>query len=302
MDAAGNPLQESFTWAFTTREGAWSEATRLDTSSGEANHGRLAVDADGNGIAVREQGDDIWASEYTAGTGWGTAQVIDGNNREASSPELAMNEDGQVFVVWAQENDQTGGGGLPGRDVWAKEFLPCGSSVPPQLLAGGDASFRLSQNVAIDAAGNAVVVWGQSGAVWSTSFSATSSTWAGPTMVDPGSAGDPKVAMNADGIAHAIWAGSNAVRTSRLTPGSPWGAAESLQDPALGSLVAYRKMYAAPLLVTLSSPPEPPTSVALLASSGAPTTTVSPPIATELPRLPGSPPKWSFRPAFKAFM
>jgi hypothetical protein len=238
MDAAGNPLQESFTWDFNTREGAWSEATRLDTSSGEANDGRVAVDADGSGIAVWEQGDDIWASRYAAGAGWGAAQVIDGNNREASSPELAMNEDGRAFAVWAQENDQTGGGGLPGRDVWAKEFLPDGGSVAPQLLAGGDASFRLSQHVAIDAAGNAVVVWGQSGAVWSNSFAAANSTWGGPTMVDPGSAGDPKVAMNAYGLAHAIWTGTNAVRTSRMTPGSTWGAAESLQDPALGTLVA----------------------------------------------------------------
>ena len=59
---------------------------------------------------------NIWANRYTAGTGWGTAALIETNNAgSADSPQVAINANGNALAVWRQ-SDGT-------RDnIWANRY------------------------------------------------------------------------------------------------------------------------------------------------------------------------------------
>jgi hypothetical protein len=62
----------------------------------------ILVSASGNGIAVWRQGSNIWANRYTAGSGWGTAELMDTDSGTAEDPQIAMDSDGNAIAVWHQ--------------------------------------------------------------------------------------------------------------------------------------------------------------------------------------------------------
>lgn len=58
----------------------------------------------------------IWANRYTAGTGWGTAALIETDNAgNAYSPQIACDTAGNALAVW----DQSDGTRL---NIWANRF------------------------------------------------------------------------------------------------------------------------------------------------------------------------------------
>ncbi|MFH1824381.1 MAG: hypothetical protein ABH873_04050 [Candidatus Firestonebacteria bacterium] len=56
----------------------------IETDNGDVYNPQIAVDTNGNGIAVWCQydgtRDNIWAYRYVVGTGWGTAALIEADN------------------------------------------------------------------------------------------------------------------------------------------------------------------------------------------------------------------------------
>src|SRR4029453_7968470 len=64
----------------------WSTATLIETNTSSAEAPKLAMDADGNAIAVWSQGDgtytSVWANRYVAGVGWGKASLIESKRGE----------------------------------------------------------------------------------------------------------------------------------------------------------------------------------------------------------------------------
>ena len=92
QDARGNRIavwEESdgknfHIWAKRSVAGlGWGASQRLDAQQGgNAYSPRIALDAQGNAMAVWEQQIDghykVWANRYVAGQGWGAAQPIDG--------------------------------------------------------------------------------------------------------------------------------------------------------------------------------------------------------------------------------
>ena len=54
----------------------WGTAELIETDAGDAGLPRVALDSQGNAIAVWHQGgirDNIWANRFVPGVGWGTA-------------------------------------------------------------------------------------------------------------------------------------------------------------------------------------------------------------------------------------
>ncbi|MEO8019215.1 MAG: Ig-like domain-containing protein [Pseudomonadota bacterium] len=86
-----------------------SEALIESQKKGDANMAHVALDPSGNAIAVWKESDgvrpNIWANRYTAGTGWGIAQLIEKDDGYASEPELAVDADGNAFAIWGQVPD-----------------------------------------------------------------------------------------------------------------------------------------------------------------------------------------------------
>ncbi len=131
MDPSGNAIAvwsqsdgtRSHLWANRYVAGiGWGTAQLIETDNagiGGAGSAQIAMDSSGNAITVWYHGGtrrDIWANRYVAGTGWGTAQLIETDNAgDALFPQIAMNASGNAITVWQQHDG--------GRDnIWANQF------------------------------------------------------------------------------------------------------------------------------------------------------------------------------------
>ncbi|MBI5739468.1 MAG: hypothetical protein HZA16_02005 [Nitrospirae bacterium] len=252
MDAQGNATavwQQSAgartnVWAnrYTAGTG-WAEAALIETdNTGDASIPQVAMDAQGNATAVWRQADgartNIWANRYTAGTGWGTAVLVETDNTgSAYSPQVAMDAQGNATVVWHQydgarysiySNRYTAGAGWEGAE-------------PIEADNSGDA---VGPQAAMDARGNAIAVWQQSDGtrnnIWTSRHTAETG-WGEAVLIETDNAGDalgPQVAMDAQGNAIAVWEQYDGTRFniySLYMPGTGWGAAVLIETDNTGS-------------------------------------------------------------------
>ncbi len=88
----------------------WGTAKLIETGdTGHANWPNVAVDADGDAVAVWHQSDgtraNIWANQYVAGQGWATAELIESEDLgDALRPKVAVDPDGNAIAVWYQDD------------------------------------------------------------------------------------------------------------------------------------------------------------------------------------------------------
>lgn len=99
----------------------WGTAALIETdNSGDAGSPRIAFDASGQALAVWGQSDgtriNIWTNRYTAGSGWGTAALIETNNAgDANEPQIALGANGNALAVWYQSDGTR-------TNVWSNRF------------------------------------------------------------------------------------------------------------------------------------------------------------------------------------
>ncbi len=90
----------------------WDVAQLIETdNTGSAYNPRVAVDSQGNAVAVWQQFDGqhsrIAANRYMVGTGWSTAQWIDApNSLEAHAPQVSFDSHGNAVAVWQHKQGQ----------------------------------------------------------------------------------------------------------------------------------------------------------------------------------------------------
>jgi hypothetical protein len=242
-----------------TRYGIWSNRyTRLDgwrtyaepteTSTGDATNPQVAVDAQGNAIAVwvRSSGTrlDIWSNRYTPSNGWGSAGRIETEDEgDARNPQVAVDAQGNTVAVWEQSEGTR-------LDVWSNRYTPSngwGSAGRIETEDEGDAS---SPQVAVDAKGNAIAVWEQfDGArygIWSNRYT-PSRGWGTAEPITPNDATDalePRVAVDPRGNAVSVWRQSgttgHGIWSNRCTPSAGWGSAERIDSNHPGARSAPR--------------------------------------------------------------
>jgi hypothetical protein len=214
---------------------------------GNAVNPQVAFDASGNAVAVWEQDDgitNIWSNRYTAGTGWGTAALIETTGGYAHKPQVAIDANGNAIVVWYQNV------GYPFH-IWSNRYTAStglwGGAAPIQTDPSGNA---IEPQVAINASGNAVVVWQQYDDVggryniWSNRYTASTGLWGTPEMIETDDSGwtymTPQVAIDADGNAVAVWHQSDGTRTNiwsnRYTASTGlWGTAALIETDNAGN-------------------------------------------------------------------
>ena len=124
IDAAGNALAvwiqidagTQTIWASRYTAGTsniWGTAAKIQANNTDsASAPWIAMDPNGNAIAAWMQNDgtlqNIWAAAYTAGTGWGTAALIETNSAgRAYYPRLAFDANGKGLAVWEQDDGST---------------------------------------------------------------------------------------------------------------------------------------------------------------------------------------------------
>jgi hypothetical protein len=180
-----------------------------------AQDAALAADPD---VALAANGDGLVAwSETIAGHSVVRARFLAGNiaaattlssSGESGLPKVAFDGAANAIVVWAQyENGRN--------DIWARRWSASSKTwaAPLRLSDANAVADANVPDVALDAAGNAIVVWHQGDGrtnhfdAWSATYAATPNAWTAPALLSNGidSAADPHVALNAGGKGIAAW-------------------------------------------------------------------------------------------------
>lgn len=254
VDGAGNAMvawsQSSGTWAIRYTAGAgWDVAAQRieDNVTSSAGAPELAVGASGDAFAVWTSFDgtrnNIWANRYDAATGaWESATLIEtGNVGLAEAPHVAVDAGGNAVAVWTYFDGAR-------YDILATRYAAGGGGwdpVTPSLTATATGSGD-APRVALDGAGNALVVWAQSDAgrysIWANRLTAGAG-WGGAALIEADDAGDaalPQLAVDGAGNAVAVWYQFDGTRydvlSNRFTPGAGWGTAALLETGAGNAL------------------------------------------------------------------
>jgi hypothetical protein len=194
---------------YTTGSG-WGSPELLETdNAGDALDPEIDFDADGNAMAVWRQSDgtryNIWANRYTAGSGWGSAALIETDNTGgAQNPQIAVDAAGNALAVWIQFDGTV-------YNIWANRYTAGSGWGSAALIETDNAGSAHNPQVAIDPAGNALAVWTQSDGtrdnIWANRYTVVGG-WGSAELIetdDTGNALVPEVAVDAEGNALAVW-------------------------------------------------------------------------------------------------
>lgn len=203
-------------WANRFNGTSWGNAVLIETNNvGNASSPQIAIDINGNAIAVWQQTDNtrynIWANYYD-GSSWGTPEIIETDNSgDASRPQIAIGNNGNAIAVWSQSDGTR-------NNIWTNRFN--GSSwSSATLLETDNVGTALFPQIAIDNKGNAFAVWqqfdGNSYNIWVNRYDGIS--WGGTTLIhtdNTESGTTAQIAIDNSGKAIVVWQQLDGIRYS----------------------------------------------------------------------------------------
>ena len=207
----GSFINQIYYARYTVGSGVWSASVKFPGQPGNDGNGpQIAFDSSGNAIAVWYQNDgsnyQIYYARYTAVSGtWSNAAKISGQpGNFGSSPQVVFDSSDNALVVWFQSD------GIRAQIYYARytagtSMWSNAAKIPGQILQNA-----YDPKVAVDSAGNAVVVWFQSNPaqIYFARYIAESSLWIGAEKIlgQPSNNGFyPQVAVDTAGNATAVW-------------------------------------------------------------------------------------------------
>jgi hypothetical protein len=199
----------------------------------------IAVDGDGNALAVWVQSDGsfqtMYSAGYTDGVGWEAIGLVAPGlmEEDANLPDLAGDGNGDFMAVWIQDD------GIR-NNVRANRYNVDTGWGTAVLVETNDDGTSMGPSVAMDASGNAVAVWDQYDGLRYNIYAnhyETGSGWGTAELledIDDGYAESPSVVMDSEGNAIAVWrqwegARANAL-ANRYVEGVGWGEPEHLES------------------------------------------------------------------------
>jgi uncharacterized protein YheU (UPF0270 family) len=203
--------------------------TPVDLSAGgnDAAAPQVAVDPAGDAVTVwsRDNGPNsiVQAASRPAGGTWSGPVDLSVAGRDAVEPQVAIDGSGNAVAVWSRSNGSR-------TVVQAATMAAGGGWSAPIDLSNAEWNAETPQ-VAVNAAGDAVVVWSRYNGLNNIAQAASrpaGGTWSG--AVDLSVAGrdavEPQVAIDGSGNAVAVWSRSNGsdfiVQSSTRAGGGPW--------------------------------------------------------------------------------
>jgi hypothetical protein len=217
----------------------WGTPELLESDeSGDVGRIQVVVDADGNAFAVWDQSINnqrrIQANRFSPAGGWAGATVIEDNaDGNARDVQVAVDATGHAVAVWSRNNNG------PISTVQANRYVPGSGWNAAHISVTTDGQSQQPQ-LAMDPAGNAVVVWSQITSnranVWASSYSPTTGSFAVPVLLeneDIYDALEPQVSMDAQGNAIAVWLQTTALQNNlwqaQYTLAGGWAAASLVE-------------------------------------------------------------------------
>jgi len=169
VDASGNALavwEQSDGTRYNIRASrytvgsGWGNAAMIETdNAGDAVEPQIAIDISGNALAVWSQIDgtgyrNIYANRYTIGSGWGSAVLIETDNKGYdSAPQIAFDTSGNALAVWSQHGNRRG-------KIYVNLYtVSSGWGIATSIETDNEGAG--APHVAFDASGNALAVWAQ---------------------------------------------------------------------------------------------------------------------------------------------
>ena len=218
--------------ATNTTTAAENTAERIDSGTGDRYNPEIAINSNGNAVAVWEQFDgnnySIWANRFD-GTHWGTAEQINTKAQLASLPQVVINSDDTAVAVWEQPDGVHS-------SIWANSFDGSHWGTAERL----DSTLKKADDlqIAIVSSNNVSVVWhqfdGTNHSIWTNHHDGNS--WGTAQQIDSGTgaAEYPQIATDGRGHAIAVWsqfddAGNNTLWANDYD-GSDWWNAWQIGD------------------------------------------------------------------------
>lgn len=225
------PQLDDLTWRYATRNATWGDPTRIDSSDEDAAlDPKIAVDSNGNALAVWSQSDDarhsIWSNRYVPTTGWAAAEQVQTEDQESAvKPEIAVSSSGEAMAVWEQSD------GAQTR-IWANRYVPTAGWATAEPIEAHDGGSAHDPRIAVDSAGHAIAVWVREGELRSNRFTPAVG-WSVAESIGADAA-HPDVALDPAGNAAAVWTEADVDRSqfgvwaSRFTTMTGWSAPERI--------------------------------------------------------------------------
>jgi hypothetical protein len=215
----------------STPHGGWEPARELDTvHPGDVERPAVAVNEAGFGVAVWElRGEarvDLYAAEYTPGTGWGEPRLLETRDEPVSMPRVGVDAEGNALAVWRQSDGTA-------ESLWAARLVKGGGWGAPLLLET-DARHITLPSLALEGSGRAVTAWLQPDAGGTVRVRASrfvpGSGWTPPEQAAAAGEGSSvSAALSANGSAFVLFRGVDAslgasLFSTRFLPGEGWSA------------------------------------------------------------------------------
>jgi hypothetical protein len=215
-----------------TQSEGWGQAEPMNTDDAIGiGFPQIAMDARGHAIVAWRRFVDpvsgIWVNRYVPNLGWTGATLLQQEkNDEVFDPRIAMNDRGDAVVVWQQST-------ATHNTVWASRHVAGAGWEQPTRASQDGVSDASAPRVAMDASGNAMVVWrqfdGVSTSIWANLFD-ISRGWGVADVLDVeqgGTAFDAQIVMSPSGNAIAIWTQTSRehsrIYASHYLVGRGWG-------------------------------------------------------------------------------
>ena len=224
----------------------WGSPQLLESNDlGTANFPKVAMDEHGNAhvVWVQSEGtfgidDSIWGNLRRAGGNWDAAFALEQEKPEANNPRIAVNANGDAVVIWNQI-EMIGNQGQS--HAWTNRYTPAGQWGRAKAINIQGANASYGRSIALDAKGNAVVVWlQQTGTappeVWA-NRDILGAGWETPKQLSKANGirvGEVQVAVDSEGNGLALWSQNNSdLYASRYLSGG-WSQGGAIVDGYLG--------------------------------------------------------------------
>lgn len=188
-----------------TPGGGWEAQVHL---SGNASDPQVGMDAAGNAIALWRSrgGGRVWASNYTAGSGWGPFPLFASRSGAVRGPRMAVDSDGKAVVAWSTCSSWP----CYAEDgIYVNRYASATGWEGEQLIYSAPTGYNQTPTVALNDAGDVLVTWRRAdnyptSSLWAMRY--TQGAWQAPEELHPGGEfGGPTAAIDAGSNAIVAW-------------------------------------------------------------------------------------------------
>ena len=219
-------------FCFNSLSGAWSIPETISQTGYNTEQISVAVDPNGNTVAVWQASDGsnqrIQSASKPFGGTWSAFEFISETNQDADSPQVVIDPNGNAVAVWHAFD-----GFAPFIKASSKTLT--GSWTSPATIYTFLNPIGVP-HVAMDANGNALVVWETDTGINLVVYASTKTlagSWTSPVPISSSvSIVASQVAMDANGNSTAVWRSSSGgpyiIQAATRSPSGTWSSAVDL--------------------------------------------------------------------------